>query len=86
MAKRRKTAMRVSAGKSVPSMGSSASMLCQGGVCKACKGIEWLILGLVLVLNVIWLRQSWWLVAGVLVALKGLLMLLFPKGCSHCRM
>jgi hypothetical protein len=58
-------------------------MVCCENVCNKCKGICLLIIGLVFVINT-WMGLNWWLVIGLLIAIKGLIMVIKPTGCGCC--
>jgi len=56
---------------------------CCGSVCTKCHAGKLIVLGLILIINQLYLNWSWWLLIGGLIALKGVLMLLKPS-CGHC--
>ena len=57
---------------------------CCDGVCSKCWGTKYIVVGLILIANQLWLGWSWWLVIGGLLVLKGVLKLAMPGGCGHC--
>ncbi len=59
-------------------------MGCEGNVCGKCKGIGLLVVGLLVVLNSWLTLVDWWMLIGVLLALKGLMCVVKPNGCGCC--
>ena len=57
---------------------------CHDGYCRKCHGAKWIVFGLILIVNQLYLRWDIWVVLGVLVALKGIMKLAMPA-CSHCQ-
>lgn len=57
---------------------------CHDGYCGKCHGAKWIVLGLILIVNQLYLRWDIWVVLGVLIVLKGIMKLTMPS-CSHCQ-
>ena len=57
---------------------------CHDGYCAKCHGGKWIVFGLILIVNQLYLKWDIWVVLGVLVVLKGIMKLAMPS-CSHCQ-
>lgn len=57
---------------------------CHDGYCAKCHGAKWVVFGLILIVNQLYLKWDIWVVLGVLVVLKGIMKLAMPS-CSHCQ-
>ena len=57
---------------------------CHDGYCAKCHGSKWIVFGLILIVNQLYLKWDIWVVLGVLVVLKGIMKLSMPS-CSHCQ-
>ena len=58
--------------------------MCHDGYCAKCHGAKWVVFGLILIVNQLYLRWDIWVVLGVLIVLKGIMKLAMPA-CSHCQ-
>ncbi len=59
-------------------------MGCYNGVCHTCWGAKHVVLGVIVLANWYWKTPvDWWLLAGVLLVLLGLLKIIKPT-CPHC--
>ena len=58
---------------------------CCDGVCGKCHATKFIVVGLVLIANQLWLKWDIWVVIGALLVLKGVMKLAMPGGCGHCR-
>ncbi|MBI2659207.1 hypothetical protein HYX05_03880 [Candidatus Woesearchaeota archaeon] len=56
---------------------------CCCGMCSKCHAGKYIVLGLVLVVNQMYLGWDIWVVLGVLLILKGILKWVKPN-CPHC--
>ena len=56
---------------------------CCCGMCAKCHAGKYIVLGLVLVINQMYLKWDIWVVLGVLLILKGVLKWVKPN-CPHC--
>lgn len=56
---------------------------CYGGYCAKCYAGKWIVLGIILIVNQLYLNWDIWVVIGVLAILKGLMKLAKPT-CPHC--
>ncbi len=54
-------------------------------VCGRCGGLSLVLVGLLIAANSLWTFVDVWLLIAVLLALKGLLMVLKPHGCGCCK-
>ncbi len=54
------------------------------GICHMCKGAKLVAVGLIVLANFYWEFADWWLLAGVLLVLFGLLKMVKPT-CPHCK-
>ena len=57
---------------------------CCDGVCGKCHAAKFVVVGLVLIANQLWLKWDIWVVIGALLVLKGIMKLAMPGGCGHC--
>jgi len=58
--------------------------MCHDGYCAKCHGAKWVVFGLILIVNQLYLKFDIWVVLGVLIVLKGIMKLAMPS-CSHCQ-
>ena len=58
---------------------------CCDGVCGKCWATKYIVVGLILVANQLWLKWDIWVVIGALLVLKGIIKLAMPGGCGHCK-
>ena len=59
--------------------------LCHDGVCSKCKGIKFLVGGLIIIITAMkWGQEAVWIAVGAMVIVKGLVTLAMPQGCGHC--
>ena len=56
---------------------------CHDGYCGKCHAAKWIVFGIILIANQLYLKWDIWVVLGVLVVLKGIMKLAMPA-CSHC--
>ncbi|KHO45939.1 MAG: hypothetical protein QS98_C0006G0004 [archaeon GW2011_AR3] len=57
---------------------------CHGGYCNKCRGMMWIVGGILILANVYWLKWDWWVFIAALIILKGLSKTVMPM-CSCCR-
>ena len=58
--------------------------MCHDGYCAKCHGAKWIVFGLILIVNQLYLGWDIWVVLGLLIVLKGIMKLAMPS-CSHCQ-
>lgn len=56
---------------------------CHDGICAKCAAGKWIVFGLILIINQIYLGWNEWTLIGGLFVLKGLLKMAKPM-CPHC--
>jgi len=56
---------------------------CCGGVCGKCHAGMAIVIGLILVINQLYVEWDIWVVVGVLIILKGIMKIVKPT-CGHC--
>ena len=56
---------------------------CCCGMCTKCHASKYIVVGLVLLANQLYLKWDIWVVIGALLVLKGVLKLVKPN-CPHC--
>ena len=59
-------------------------MECHMGVCGKCWAAKYIVLGLILFGNFWFNYTDAWAIVGVVLVLKGIIMLAKPGGCGHC--
>ena len=57
--------------------------VCHDGMCAKCAAGKWIVFGLILIINQIYLMLDVWVVIGMLLVLKGILKMAKPM-CPHC--
>ena len=58
--------------------------MCCCGVCSKCWAGKYIVVGLILIINQLYIKWDIWVVLGVLIALKGVMKLVMPT-CGHCK-
>ena len=53
------------------------------GVCSTCAGVKLVVIGVIMLANAYWPFADWWVLAGILVVLMGLVKIIKPT-CPHC--
>ena len=59
------------------------SECCEGGMCSRCAAGKWIVFGLLLIINKLYIMWDPWMFVGGLLILKGLLKMIKPS-CGHC--
>jgi len=59
-------------------------MTCHDGMCAKCHAGKWVVFGIILIVNQLYLQWDIWVVIGALFVLKGLMKFAMPT-CSHCK-
>ena len=57
---------------------------CCGNICGKCSAGKYLIVGLLVLVNTAFIRLDWGVFIGLLLILKGILIIAMPNGCGHC--
>lgn len=57
---------------------------CHDGYCAKCHASKFVVVGLILIANQLYIHWDVWVVLGVLLVLKGIMKFAMPT-CSHCR-
>ena len=58
---------------------------CCSGICAKCKGVKWLVVGILVLVNEYALMWTWGTFIGALLILDGLVKMVKPS-CGHCDM
>ena len=67
--------------------------ICHQGICSKCWAVKYIIMGTIFVLTLVWSGKedpvralyNLFMVVGVLMVFKGLLIMTNPMGCGHCQ-
>ena len=57
--------------------------VCHDGICSKCWACKYIVVGIILIANQMWLKWDIWVVLGALLVIKGVIKLVMPT-CSHC--
>ena len=57
---------------------------CHDGYCAKCHASKFVVVGLILIANQLYIHWDVWVVLGVLLVLKGIMKFAMPA-CSHCK-
>jgi len=56
---------------------------CYDGICAKCWSAKFIVIGLILIANQLWIKWDIWVVIGSLLVLKGIIKFVKPM-CGHC--